>query len=342
MEYILKPLSEKQNHAYLTLINEKEYYEYLSARWKVYHNGQQATPTQLLRKLKMSAGLYTSLNLEELLLTVLHTIEYYFIDDDEKLHSLFKAILLDDEYKSAFEEKESEIKYLISDLTPDIARYPSALAETLDYFNVVNTIWERRHGVEPTALLWRLVKEARELTPKEIHPSLPLIVIHSISYVFSNEWAEIEEYFNPVSKTNKILRDAIFMGHCEDTPTLKKHKEEVKKLNQEVKRIVKNVDYFVNPKPEEKETPMKELKLETITYINGEDVNSISDQALISRISNIETQIQELERVKTPSRRIKEHIDLLNSNIKTLVGILDGRCEKKPVRKPTKKAPVKE
>ena len=63
----------------------------------------------------------------------------------------------------------------------------------------------------------------------------------------------------------------------------------------------------------------------TKSYIYGKDVEQMTEQELISAIRSVETEIDSLKTVKTPSTKIAAKIEELQSMLAKIVGVLDGK-----------------
>ena len=83
-----------------------------------------------------------------------------------------------------------------------------------------------------------------------------------------------------------------------------------------------SADVSKTPKPTQETNPMK---FETIQYINGKDVNSLSKEALISLIGDSEKEVEKLEAITTESEAIKKEIDRIKTFIAQVVKVLDAK-----------------
>ena len=63
----------------------------------------------------------------------------------------------------------------------------------------------------------------------------------------------------------------------------------------------------------------------TKSYIYGKDVEQMTEQELINAIRSVETEIDSLKTVKTPSTKIAAKIEELQSMLAKIVGVLDGK-----------------
>ena len=78
---------------------------------------------------------------------------------------------------------------------------------------------------------------------------------------------------------------------------------------------------------EPEETVMKLFKVETVIRIDGNDVDSYSDDKLIELIHDLEKQANSLAEIETHSVAIDNKIIQLEDNAKAIVAILDARSK---------------
>lgn len=65
--------------------------------------------------------------------------------------------------------------------------------------------------------------------------------------------------------------------------------------------------------------------VENKTFVFGADAKTMSDDVILSHIARIESEIKQLEDIKTPSKKITTMIDAKKADIAALVEVLDSR-----------------
>lgn len=64
---------------------------------------------------------------------------------------------------------------------------------------------------------------------------------------------------------------------------------------------------------------------QTKHFVDGVDATLLNDDSLISTIKRLETEIDELAKVKTSSKRILARINELHDQLKAIAALLDAR-----------------
>lgn len=77
------------------------------------------------------------------------------------------------------------------------------------------------------------------------------------------------------------------------------------------------------PQPQEPE--MDKPNIETKTFIRGVDASTLSDDQIIGRILDLETQVEHLKKVKVTSTKVLDSIQSLEADIQALANYLDNR-----------------
>lgn len=75
----------------------------------------------------------------------------------------------------------------------------------------------------------------------------------------------------------------------------------------------------------QEENTMSQAAFVTKSYIYGKDVEQMSEHELINAIRSVETEIDSLKTVKTPSTKIAAKIAELEDMLAKIVGVLDGK-----------------
>lgn len=76
--------------------------------------------------------------------------------------------------------------------------------------------------------------------------------------------------------------------------------------------------------PQEK-TVSNQITIQNKTFINGVDVAGMSDEQLIDAIKKVEKEVEELNSVKTKSKKITAKVEQAQATLAQLVELLDGR-----------------
>jgi hypothetical protein len=79
--------------------------------------------------------------------------------------------------------------------------------------------------------------------------------------------------------------------------------------------------------PEETKMTFKLFKIETVVRVDGNDVDTYSDDKLIELIAHLEEQVTKLNAIETHSAAIETKIEQLEQNAFALAKILDSRIK---------------
>lgn len=72
--------------------------------------------------------------------------------------------------------------------------------------------------------------------------------------------------------------------------------------------------------------PTMNIKIETRTFFNGEDIKGMSDDYLFQQIANAEAEIRRLEAIETKPAKLAARIDALRVGIADLAAAIDARA----------------
>lgn len=85
------------------------------------------------------------------------------------------------------------------------------------------------------------------------------------------------------------------------------------------------IEAVPNETETQEENTMSQAAFVTKSYIYGKDVEQMTEQELINAIRSVETEIDSLKTVKTPSTKIAAKIEELQDMLAKIVGVLDGK-----------------
>lgn len=112
-----------------------------------------------------------------------------------------------------------------------------------------------------------------------------------------------------------------------DPGALKPHYVALLGLNNErhASRKTEAIEAVPNETETQEENTMSQAAFVTKSYIYGKDVEQMTEQELINAIRSVETEIDSLKTVKTPSTKIAAKIEELQGMLAKIVGVLDGK-----------------
>lgn len=84
--------------------------------------------------------------------------------------------------------------------------------------------------------------------------------------------------------------------------------------------------------PTNKDTPMK-IEITNATYVNGKNVDDMSDAQVFETIRNAEVEIASLEKIENKPRALSYRIDDLRQGITDLIALVDARTPKRDFTK---------
>lgn len=107
--------------------------------------------------------------------------------------------------------------------------------------------------------------------------------------------------------------------------------EYAKKYREQAKRYgtftINLIDDLTPPStiPQPLESTMSTIKIETITYVNGQRVDQISEEALFQTIAGAEKEVERLSKLENKPAKIVRRIEEIKASIAALVTLIDER-----------------
>ena len=77
--------------------------------------------------------------------------------------------------------------------------------------------------------------------------------------------------------------------------------------------------------PETKDKPVKPIKIETVTFVDGERADAMSQDTIFATIERIENEIERLQKIKHKPEALKDRIQQLEANLVDLVVLSNNK-----------------
>ena len=145
------------------------------------------------------------------------------------------------------------------------------------------------------------------------------------SFVLANLlWNEIHEYM--IACRNKDSAVDMYAQIVGNSPKyFKQDLDQKGRSDTTVDEPTQTDQSSSTPQPLEKEIIMAVVNIETKTYVRGTDVTQMSDADLWNAVRLIEAEIDALDKTKTKSKKLEDHIAALKADIEAINALVDAR-----------------